>query len=245
MDNIISRLYPSTKFRMVLLITIITMFTSGYKLQYSLMILALFLSFLSGKFIETLKAFFKYIFLVIVFIFLVQTFIVPNEDAQQLYGFIHFSKFGLENSLLLTSKITAISSMIIYFFQTTSIKDIIYSLEKAGASKKFVFVIAATIQMVPQMMLISKNITDAQKARGIETEGNFIVRIQAFLPMLGPLVLSAIQQIEERVLALETRGFSCEERKTSFYFLEKNNSSKVVDFVILLMGVIFVYWRFI
>ncbi|MGK4197971.1 energy-coupling factor transporter transmembrane component T [Fusobacterium sp. HC1336] len=239
MNNIISNLYPSTKFRFLLLMILIVMFSKGYELQYSIFLLAAFLSFASGKLKEMLSSFFKCIFLVVIFIFLVQVFIVPNEDSQHIIGFIHFSNMGLSNSLLITSKIVGISSMIIYFFQTTSIKDIIYAMEKANISKKVVFVIAATIQMIPQMKIISKNINDAQKSRGIETEGGYLTRLKAFIPMIGPLVLLSIQQIEERVLALETRGFSCTEKKTTLYLLEKNRSSKIIDLVVIIFLVVF------
>lgn len=239
MNNIISKLYPSTKFRFLLLVILVTMFSKGYVLQYSMLLLAIFLSFFSGKLKEMLLVFFKCIFLVVIFIFIVQIFIVPNEDAQPLISFLHFSKIGLDNSLLITSKIVGISSMIIYFFQTTPIKDIIYTLEKANVSKKVVFVIAATIQMIPQMKLISKNINDAQKSRGIETEGSYWIRMKAFIPMIGPLVLLSIQQIEERVLALETRGFSCKEKKTTLYSLEKNRSSQVIDIFMLIIVIMF------
>src|SRR5699024_8184813 len=115
---------------------------------------------------------------------------------------------GLMNSLTMTSKIVAISSSIIWFFQVTSVKHIIYALEKSGVSSKVTFVIASTIQLIPQMLQLSKTITDAQKARGIETEGSMMNRIKAFIPMIGPLVLSSIQQTAERVLALESRASS-------------------------------------
>ncbi len=50
------------------------------------------------------------------------------------------------------------------------------------------------------MTKLSKTINEAQRARGIETEGSLLIRARAFLPMLGPLVLTSIQQTEERVL---------------------------------------------
>lgn len=71
MNNIISNLYPSTKFRFLLLMILIVMFSKGYELQYSIFLLAAFLSFASGKLKEMLSSFFKCIFLVVIFIFLV------------------------------------------------------------------------------------------------------------------------------------------------------------------------------
>ena len=62
--------------------------------------------------------------------------------------------------------------------------------------------------MIPQMSANAKVIQDAQRARGIETEGTLKARARAFLPMLLPLLISSFSTAEEKSLALETRGFN-------------------------------------
>ena len=54
------------------------------------------------------------------------------------------------------------------------------------------------------------------------------VRMKAFVPMIGPLVLSSIQQIEERVLTLESRAFSSGAKKTSIYELKKQKADYLI-----------------
>ncbi|SJZ59245.1 energy-coupling factor transport system permease protein [Pilibacter termitis] len=241
MNNWATRLYPSTKVLFVLLVIVLGVMVPGYTFQYSIfpfMIIVALLSQCAGKF---LSLFMKSIFVIVLFIFVIQVCIIKNGDEQSLFAFLHFSKIGLDTSLNMTSKIVAISSSVIWFFQVTSVKDIIYSMEKINAPRKMTFVIASTIQLIPQMTALSKTITDAQKSRGIETEGNVLVRAKAFVPMLGPLVLSSIQQIEERVLALESRAFSATGRKTSFYSVRKT----VLDYILvilMLVGFIAYLW---
>ncbi|MEB3365106.1 energy-coupling factor transporter transmembrane component T [Lactobacillus sp. R2/2] len=70
------------------------------------------------------------------------------------------------------------------------------------------FVLASTIQVVPQLMWQSNIINEAQQARGVETTGSLWQRIKTFIPMMGPLVLSSVEQNEEKVLTLQARGFS-------------------------------------
>ena len=41
----------------------------------------------------------------------------------------------------------------------------------------------------------------------METEGNLLVRIKAFLPLISPVVMSALTATRERAIALEVRGF--------------------------------------
>ena len=243
MNNWIEKLYPSTKFLFLLLVIILSVFVKGYEFQFLVLPLMLIVCLLSNNIKEFLSVFFKSIFIIVIFIFAIQTFIVPNADAVDLVGFLHFSNIGLNDSLNMTSKIIAISSVIIWFFQVTSIKDIIFALEKIGTSRKVTFIIASTIQLLPQMTSLSKTITDAQKSRGIETEGNILIRAKAFVPMIGPLVLSSIQQTEERVLALESRAFSSKVRKTSIYTIEKSKVDYILDILFILTLLGYIVWR--
>lgn len=244
MNSYIGKLYPATKFWILCVIVFLCMFTPGYILQYSVLGLILVLSFLSCTTKQFISTFLKSIFMIVIFIFVVQVYLINNQDSVSLWWFIKYSQNGLQNSLLLTSKIVGISSTIIYFFQVTSVKDINYGLEKAGVNKKITYVVVATIQLIPQMVMLSHTITDAQKARGIETEGSLLVRLKSFLPMIGPLVLTSIQQTEEKVLTLESRGFSSAKAKTSIYLIQR----KTIDYLLLvLVGVTligFVGWRF-
>ncbi|WP_339226809.1 energy-coupling factor transporter transmembrane component T [Oceanobacillus sp. FSL K6-2867] len=243
MDSQIGKLYPSSKLAFIILIILLSMFTPGYALQYMVLPLILIISIFSRTAAHFLSAFMKSILIVVLFIFIIQVFIIVNDDSEKIWGFIHFSQMGLMTSLTMTSKIVAISSCIIWFFQVTSVKDIIYALEKSGVSQKVTFVIASTIQLIPQMVNLSKTITDAQKSRGIETEGKMFVRLKAFVPMIGPLVLSSIQQTEERVLALESRAFSSKAKKTSIYELKKQPADyMIMTFcVVILIG--YIVWR--
>lgn len=227
----IDQWYPSTKLMIVLTVIIISMFSTANVVQYVLFGLSLLLSLCSGNIGRFLATFFKSIFIIVLFIFLVQVFIVQNEDSQSIWWFIGYSQIGLATSIGLSSRIVAISSIIIWFFQVTSVKDIVSALEKARIPKKVTFVISATIQLVPQMSKLSRTISDAQRARGIETEGSVLVRVKAFIPMMGPLVLTSIQQTDERVLTLEARGFSAPIRKTAYYSVKKT----AVDYIVVIL----------
>lgn len=243
MQSKIGQLYPSTKFFFLLLIILICMFWPGYLVQYAMLPVVFTLSLLSGTSHRFFKLFMKSIFLIVLFIFLIQVFIIRNEDSEVLWGIFTFSKTGLQESLGITSKIVGISSAIIFFFQVTSTQDINYALERSGVPKKVTFVVASTIQLIPQMSALSQTITDAQRSRGIETEGSLWTRIKSFVPMIGPLVLSSIEQTEEKVLALESRGFSSTKSKTSIYEHDKTKADHVLQWLAVLLIVMLIGWR--
>lgn len=224
---------------------IVCMFTPGFLVQYSIFPVIVILSLLSKNTKKFLSVFMKSIVVIVLFIFIIQTFIIQNEDSQSLWWFFKYSQIGLTSSLLMTSKIVGISSAVIYFFQVTQTKDINYALEKSGVPKKVTFVIASTIQLIPQMSSLSVTITDAQKSRGIESEGNLLIRMKSFIPMIGPLVLSSIQQTEERVLTLEARGFSSKHKKTAIYELKKTKTDDMLTAICILAALIFIVWEMI
>lgn len=234
MNSFVGKLYPSTKLLVVLTAILISMFATNNVYQWTIFLVTIGLCLISGIMVDFIKVFLKSIFLIVVFIFLVQVFIVSNPDSQILWLFIKYSDTGLATSINLSSRIVAISSIVIWFFQVTSVKDIVFAMEKAKLSKKLTFVISSTIQLVPQMSQLSRTITDAQKARGVETTGNLWIRIKAFIPMIGPLILTSIQQTDERVLTLEARGFSSNKSKTSYYIIRKN----VMDYILCLVCIV-------
>lgn len=243
MDSRIGKLYPTTKFLIVLLVIISSVFTPGYRLQYMMFPVFLIISILAGTGLQFMKNFIKSILVIVIFVFAIQVFIIANDDQIPIWSFIHFSQAGLVSSMEMTSKIVATSSAVMCFFQTTKVKDIIFALEKAGIPRKITFLISSTIQLIPQMTSLQRTIADAQKSRGIETEGNLWVRMKAFIPMLGPLVLSSIQQTEERVLALESRAFSAKVKKTSVYIKNKNGIDYLLT-IITVAGLIgYIVWR--
>jgi energy-coupling factor transport system permease protein len=53
----------------------------------------------------------------------------------------------------------------------------------------------------------------------LETEGRAVQRARALLPLVVPLVLGSIVDIEERAMALEARGFGRQGPKTSLLLL--------------------------
>ncbi len=64
-----------------------------------------------------------------------------------------------------------------------------------------------TLEAVPAMVERSSVIASAQRARGLDTEGSLRARLRGILPLVGPVILSSLTEVEERSLALEVRAF--------------------------------------
>jgi energy-coupling factor transport system permease protein len=90
---------------------------------------------------------------------------------------------------------------------TTDPRAFVFDLERRGLSPRFAFVAAATLEAVPSMLERAGVIQAAQRARGLDTEGSVRARLRGIMPLVGPVILSSLTEVEERSLALEVRAF--------------------------------------
>jgi energy-coupling factor transport system permease protein len=104
-------------------------------------------------------------------------------------------------------RLFAISTSIGLFGLTTDPRAFVLDLERRGLSPRFAFVALATLEAVPAMVERASVIQAAQRARGLDTEGSIRARLRGILPLVGPVVLSLLTEVEERSLALEVRAF--------------------------------------
>lgn len=104
-------------------------------------------------------------------------------------------------------RLFAISTSIGLFGLTTEPRSFVLDLERRGLSPRFAFVALATLEAVPAMVERASVIASAQRARGLDTEGSVRARVRGLLPLVGPVILSSLTEVEERSLALEVRAF--------------------------------------
>lgn len=157
-------------------------------------------------------AFMSFILLTIV---LIQGMFGVNNET------LAFNLFGLKfyvEGLLASAKITLRAINIIQSFLvlalTTKPSDLVEDLVEKGLSPRIGYVVNSVFQIIPQMMATADTITDAQRSRGMETEGGLIVRFKAFVPLLAPVVLNSFMSTKERAMALEVRAFSAKNERT-------------------------------
>jgi energy-coupling factor transport system permease protein len=147
--------------------------------------------------------------------FLVNLFFFPGGQTVLLrLGPVTATAEGLAFALQILARILAISGAITLFYLTTRPAELVADLERRGVSPRLGFVANASVQTVPAMVERAMQITAAQRARGLDTEGSVARRLRGIVPIVGPVILSAIGEVEERTMALEARGFTRPGRRT-------------------------------
>jgi len=241
--KIVDDLYPTSKLMYPVFATISTFLIPNVFYGYFILIVSTIIAYLCGNGKSYLKTTVNILLFLVLFIFLLQAVIAPGEEVIWSWGIVSIKKEGLETSLTLTSRIVAIASSFLLFFQITTVRDISRALEKAGLSPKLSYAIVSVFQFIPEVKNKARRITEAQQSRGIETEGNLKTRAKAFIPILTPLILSSILSTEEKAITLESRGFSVQGRKTSLYGIKKHKQDYIIQYTTLFVLAVLLVWR--
>ncbi len=171
------------------------------------------------------------------FLFLMQALFQPiGKTIIFQIWFLHVTRESLSFAFENASRIFAMVSSFTLFLLTTHPSELMSDLTRRGLPSQFAYVIISTIQIIPQMRAKAQTIIAAQRSRGLDTEGSFFKRIGALVPLVGPLVFSSLVEVEERAIAIEARGFTSTNQKTSLHEIRDTAFDKVVRWLLILMA---------
>ena len=186
---------------------------------------------------EFLRAVFKIALPFAISLFVIQGLFWTGGTPIFQLGPLSVKAEGLVFAARMTGRILVLMGSITLFVLSTRPDYLMVALGQRGVPKTLTYVLVSAIQLVPRFQSKAASILDAQRARGLETEGGFIQRVRALLPVSIPLVLSSIVDVEERTIALEARGFSRDGPKTSYRVLIDTPLQRVARILMLLASV--------
>lgn len=206
-------------------------------------IIIFILASISDVFGKFFKAWLKSAFVLTVVVSLLQMLLLPGDEVVFRLGFLTVMDAALAQAINIASQIMGIFTPLIYFLQVVNIEDFVTMMQQSGVSPTVTYIVTAALNMIPQMRDRLRQITDAQKSRGVETEGNLITRMKAFFPIIGPVVLSSIADVEEKSITLEVRGFSKEGKKTIMHEVPDTDRDKILRKLLWFLIIVLVIVR--
>ena len=242
------KIYTSTKFLFTIIMCLTPFLIPINGIGYGIVIVNIAIAMFTGVFVKYMRQMLSVLLPIALLMFVFQLFIVRGEQLLFSLGPLTATQEGLDSAISFSSNIAGIASSIMLFFQLTGTKAIINALQNANLPKTAVFVISSTMLFLPESSNMSKVIREAQESRGVEMQGSIITRIKSFVPMLTPLALSTISSNEEKVLTLESRGFSSKVKPTRLFSTQKKKSDTLIEIFLwivligLIIGRIFI-WR--
>jgi energy-coupling factor transport system permease protein len=143
--------------------------------------------------------------------------------------------YDVETTMGLTLRFVVLVESFSVFFLTTSPDHLGLALEQTHVPYEFVFAFTTAVRFVPVLAEEAQTIMDAQKARGLELEkGNFMKRIRNYIPILIPLIVSAIRRSLELAEAMESRAWGATKKRTNLYVLKMHKG----DFLLIALTII-------
>lgn len=217
-DSPIDRLHPMVKIYAILCLGIGVAVFPSFILAY---VVVVFLFFVGAK-ARLLKKFAKFVLgfaipIVIMLMFIQGLYSPKNVTFVADFG---FAKLGLEGVLYALKIVGTLLVFLGSFFLMTTTTDpgkLVAALQDSGMSPRGGYLILASLNVVPQIQRRISIIQEAQTARGVEVDGSMRIRAKAFLPIIGPVVMSSLVDVQERGMTLETRGFGVKGVKPSNY----------------------------
>ncbi|MEM2942516.1 MAG: energy-coupling factor transporter transmembrane component T [Candidatus Bathyarchaeia archaeon] len=166
-----------------------------------------------------------------------------------LAAMIFFMNFLTGSTLVFSATMTlrflVLVSAFSIFFMTTSPDDLGLALERIGLPYTLSFTFTTSVRLVPTIAIEAQTIVDAQRSRGLELDrGSLIERVRKYIPILIPLIVSAIRRSTELAEALESRAFGAAKHREPLATLRMKRSDWAAATITVLVLIVGVYVQY-
>lgn len=249
-DSVIHRLDPRTKITLIFFFVIFIFFANNI-LSYGMLAFFAISSAIATKVkpIYILKGLTPVWFLII---FTLLLHVLVTKDGEVLFRILSYPVYseaiiqGFAISLrfflliLVTSLLTFTTTPIEI---TDAIESLLHPLKKVKFPvHELALMMSISLRFIPTLMQETEKISKAQSSRGVDfTSGPIKDRLQAVVPLLIPLFVSAFKRAEELAMAMEARGYQGGEGRTKLRELKftLRDFYVVVYFIVIIVFLFF------
>jgi energy-coupling factor transport system permease protein len=243
--SFLHRLHPLTKLVAAALIVVAAYLLPGLLSPLALFFVVLLLAYVGGVTGSFLRLVLIGLLPIVVSLFLIQGILFPPQGATPLpIGPVTLTREGLAFAFLISTRLLTFTSAVLLMLRTTHPADLVFALTERGLPRSIGYILLVTLQIAPDMIGRATSILEAQRSRGLETQGG-LRRVRAIVPLVGPLVVGALVDVEERAMALESRAYTAPGPKTSLRELVDTTSQRITRWLILLGIAALIAWRIV
>src|SRR5512140_2441975 len=215
-DSGLQRLHPLTKSLYVLFLLVAGLSLPGRWTGYFIFILGtLPVAAWGGVLGRHLQAVWRVTWPFALSILLIQGLFWGHGQDLISIGPVALKKDGIEYGLVSIGRILVVMGAFVLFSLTTRPDVLMIALKQVGLPSSITYIFVTTLQIIPRFQYQAATVLDAQRSRGLATEGNLLARSRAVVPLIVPLVLGSLVDVEERAIAIEARAFNTRHKETS------------------------------
>jgi energy-coupling factor transport system permease protein len=225
-------LNPLTKFVIALSSALVAFGVRGWTGPLSVLVVTAAIALIAGV-SRSLRRFVLATIPIVASILLVNAFLYPGAtDVLFRVGPLAATGTGGTVALQATLRVLAFALSVAVFSLTTATDDFLADLECRGTGRRLTFVVGSAIRTIPAMGSRAVEIVEAQRARGLDTEGSIRRRLRGIVPLAGPMVFGSLAEVEERTVALEARAFSAPVRRTVMRTLPDGSGQRAMRWLV-------------
>ncbi|MPV38351.1 hypothetical protein GB881_15105 [Georgenia subflava] len=229
--NPVRNLNPTTHVVLAVVLAVISQLFGLWSVGAVVLVSAL-IALIARRLGAFLRAWAPTVLLLSVVIVALQTLFIEGPTILFSWWILDGTAEGLERGTTFAARIMGVATPLVLAVQLGDRRRSMLELERRRVPPKATYVVVAAMNLIPEMRKQLDAIMDAQRARGVETDANWFVRVRAFLPSLIPLILSSILSVEEKALALQSRGFTLTGPRTSLYAVVDTRTDRVLRAVL-------------
>jgi energy-coupling factor transport system permease protein len=171
-------------------------------------------------------------------LFVIQGLLFPSESGTiWQIGDWSFNSGGILASITTLHHIMTMGTGLLCVVLTTPPSHLTQALASRGLPRSIEYILLMALQIIPDMRIRAQHILEAQQSRGLLIQ-SVISRITAIIPLVGPLVVGALVDVEERAMALELRAFTNPHPPTRLIELHDGRPQHVARSVLLIASMV-------
>lgn len=236
-DSPLHRLNPLTKLTVTFSLILIGFLGPGFWLATLIFVLVLLPLGVWGRIgQEFIRTTLRLILPLAAFLFVMQSLFYPGGKTVLFSIWILSVKLeGVQFAYLTASRIMTMVGSFLILLLSTHPSTLMTALAQRGLPAALTYVIVSTLQIIPHMQAKANTIINAQRSRGLETEGGIHKRVRALLPLVGPLVFGSLVDVEERAIAIEARAFKAHRPKTSLVAVHDSSAQRALRMGLIIL----------
>jgi len=242
-DTWIHRLDPRTKMISLLIVFIICL-CFNHPLYMGVISLAVILIAIDAKALLNFWRLRFILTLLILFSTVMWPFFTKGMTPLWSWGPLHVSQESLLYGIAMGLRLATFVGSGLIFLSTTRNEELTNGLIRMGVPYPIAFALSTALRLVPTFAGAGATIIQAQISRGLDLEsGSIFSRIGKFIPQAVPLFIYAIRHTNLLAMALESKGFSPESKRSLYYEPQMHKVDYAILFSLAGILVILIYIR--
>jgi energy-coupling factor transport system permease protein len=234
MSNNYDALHPLTKLTWAFFLVVCSYNISSLAWNIFWFAVAIITTILSTKRITILRLYPILFIPIMLSVMLIRGVFLPDVKTGMvgLYG-ISLSLDSLFNAGIIVLRYCTLIAALLTVFQTTPTSTMTQAMAERGLPRSIEYILLMALQIIPDMQVRASAILEAQQSRGLVIR-SLPSRIRALLPLVGPLIVGALVDVEERAMSLELRAFAATNPPTRMQSLIDSRKQHVARSVLFI-----------